>query len=34
LMEHVGETVEAKGTLMEDAGVKTISITDFKVVNQ
>jgi hypothetical protein len=34
LMDHVGETVEAKGTLTEQDGIKTITIASFKVISQ
>lgn len=34
LMAHVGKTVEATGTLSEEDGGKTITVTQFKVVGE
>ena len=34
LMSHVGEKVEVKGTLMEEGGSKSITVIDFKVLDE
>ena len=34
LMEHVGETVRATGTLSEEDDAKTITVTDFTVLEE
>ncbi len=34
LMEHVGKTVKATGTLSEEEGAKSITVIDFTVVEE
>lgn len=34
LMEHIGKTVKATGTISESDGEKTITVTDFTVVEK